>query len=67
MTFHSMTFQAWKMKSLNFMTFQVFCDNVQTLLHLRVFYQIYYVLAFRKYTVHAVNIFPVEEVAGSFG
>ena len=26
MTFHSMTFQAWKMKSLNFMTFQVFCD-----------------------------------------
>ena len=31
------------------------------------FYQIYYVLAFRKYTVHTVNIFPVEEVAGSLG
>ena len=26
MTFHSMTFQAWKVKSLNFMTFQVFHD-----------------------------------------
>ena len=52
------------MKSLNFMTFQVFCDMYK---HLRVFYQIYYVLAFQKYTVHAVNIFPVEEVARSFG
>ena len=27
------------------------------------FYQIYYVLAFWKYNVHAVNIFPVEELS----